>query len=45
MEDETILYPKIEPFATGLLKVSDLHSIYYEECGNKAGLPVVFLHG
>jgi proline iminopeptidase len=39
------LFPEIEPFNTGWLKVSDLHQIYYEECGNKAGVPVVFLHG
>lgn len=39
------LYPEIEPFRTGLLKVSDLHSIYWEECGNPKGKPIVFLHG
>jgi proline iminopeptidase len=41
----TSLYPPIEPFRTGMLKVSDLHSIHYEECGNPEGKPVVFLHG
>ncbi|OXA44511.1 proline iminopeptidase [Folsomia candida] len=45
MSDETLLYPAIEPFFSGHLKVSDLHSIYYEQCGNKNGLPIVFLHG
>ncbi|XP_060603013.1 probable proline iminopeptidase [Ruditapes philippinarum] len=39
------MYPDIEPFSTGMLKVSELHSIYYEESGNKDGNPVVFLHG
>ena len=39
------LFPKIEPFNTGMLKVSDLHTLYYEEVGNPAGVPVVFLHG
>lgn len=39
------LYPEIEPFDSGMLKVSDLHSIYYERCGNPEGIPVVFLHG
>ncbi|HMN62676.1 MAG TPA: alpha/beta fold hydrolase, partial [Anaerolinea sp.] len=39
------LYPEIEPFQTGFLNVSDLHTLYYEECGNPAGKPVVFLHG
>jgi proline iminopeptidase len=38
-------YPAIAPYATGLLPVSDLHTIYYEECGNPQGKPVVFLHG
>ena len=39
------LYPEIEPYLTGTLKVSDLHELYYEECGNPNGVPVVFLHG
>ena len=39
------LYPAIEPFNTGRLKVSDLHEIYYEQCGKPNGKPVVFLHG
>lgn len=29
------LYEIVEPFNKGLLKVSDLHSIYFEEVGNK----------
>lgn len=39
------LYPEIEPFDTGMLTVSDIHTIYYERCGNPDGIPVVFLHG
>ena len=39
------LYPPIEPYNTGRLKVSSLHEIYFEESGNPAGKPVVFLHG
>lgn len=39
------LYPEIEPFNKNHLKVSNLHQMYYEECGNPAGFPVVFLHG
>jgi proline iminopeptidase len=39
------LYPAIEPYETGRLRVSERHEIYYEECGNRAGKPVVFLHG
>lgn len=39
------LYPEIEPYDSGFLKVSELHSLYYEQCGNPDGKPVVFLHG
>jgi proline iminopeptidase len=39
------LYPALEPFRHGYLRVSDVHEIYYEECGNPAGKPAVFLHG
>ncbi len=38
-------YPAIEPYETGTLPVSDLHTLYYELCGNPDGTPVVFLHG
>jgi proline iminopeptidase len=39
------LYPEIEPFDSGMLPVSDLHTIHYERVGNPDGIPVVFLHG
>lgn len=39
------LYPEIEPYAHGFLEVTGGHRIYYEECGNPAGMPVLFLHG
>ena len=39
------LYPEIEPYAQGLLEVPGGHRIYYEECGTRNGVPVVFLHG
>jgi proline iminopeptidase len=39
------LYPEIEPFDTGFLPVSPLHTLYFEQCGNPRGKPVVFLHG
>lgn len=39
------LYPAIEPYHQGKLKVSDLHTIHYEESGNPEGKPVIFLHG
>ena len=39
------LYPEIEPHHSGMLQVSDIHRIYYEESGNPNGKPAVFLHG
>jgi len=39
------LYPAIEPFQRGRLRVSPVHELYYEQCGNPNGQPVVFLHG
>ncbi|HSI21928.1 MAG TPA: prolyl aminopeptidase [Methylophilaceae bacterium] len=42
---DTLLHPALEPFQQAMLNVSPLHSIYYEQCGNPAGFPVVVLHG
>ena len=39
------LYPAITPYDTGTLKVDDRHVLYYEQCGNPGGKPVVMLHG
>jgi proline iminopeptidase len=39
------LHPEIEPHRTGRLAVSALHEIYFEECGNPDGKPVVMVHG
>ena len=39
------LYPAMRPYRTGLLRVSDVHEIYFEESGNPRGKPAVFLHG
>lgn len=39
------LYPPIEAFRSGFLRVSDVHEIYFEESGNPDGKPAVFLHG
>ncbi|HEY3876802.1 MAG TPA: prolyl aminopeptidase [Candidatus Kapabacteria bacterium] len=38
-------YPEIELYNSGNLKVSDIHSIYYEESGNPKGHPALFVHG
>ncbi len=39
------LYPEVEAARSGMLPVDDLHSLYWEECGNPDGVPLVFLHG
>ena len=39
------LYPEIEPFNKNWLSMGKAHQMYYEECGNPNGVPVVFLHG
>lgn len=44
-ESEVELWPPIEPFETGQLKVSEIHEIYYELSGNPKGKPVFVLHG
>jgi proline iminopeptidase len=46
-EDRTrrTLYPRLEPRRAGRLGVSDLHELYWEECGHPDGIPVVALHG
>ncbi len=38
-------YPEIEPYAHGELPVGGDHVLYYEQCGNPDGMPIVFLHG
>ncbi len=40
-----ILYEKTKSFDEGLLKVSDIHNIYYTQYGNPKGKVVIFLHG
>ena len=39
------LYPECAQYRDEMLKVSTIHHIYYEECGNPNGIPVIFLHG
>ena len=43
--EEITLWPEIEPFYNNYLKVSDIHELYYELCGNPDGKPVFVLHG
>jgi len=39
------LFPPLSPNRHGMLAVDDLHTLYWEECGNPDGIPVLFLHG
>lgn len=40
-----LLYPEIEPYASGMLPLDVPHRMYWETSGNPEGIPVVFLHG
>ena len=39
------LHVETEPFNTGLMPTGGKHEIYFEECGDREGKPVVVLHG
>lgn len=43
--DPSSLFPPSEPYRSGFLAVDDIHTLYWEECGNPEGQPVLFLHG
>jgi len=40
-----LLYPPLAPRRTSRLALDSLHVMYWEDCGNPRGVPVVFLHG
>jgi len=42
---EDFLYPSLSPNRSGRLALDAVHTMYWEECGNPRGVPVVFLHG
>ena len=39
------LYPELDNNFHRLLETNSAHKVYYEECGNPDGLPIIFLHG
>lgn len=43
--DRLTAYPAREPYNEGFLDTGDGHSLYYSECGNPAGAPVLIVHG
>jgi proline iminopeptidase len=45
MAKPTPLFSARKPYRTGRLRVSSRHTMYFEECGNPKGKPLVFLHG
>jgi proline iminopeptidase len=45
MSENTLMFPHVEPYRQGMLEVDALHTLYWEECGNPDGQPVLFLHG
>ena len=45
MTNRRDLFPPIEPYRTGRLRLDERHTMYWEESGNPQGPPVLFLHG
>lgn len=39
------LFPPIEPFRQHRVPVDAVHTLYFEQSGNPAGIPVLFIHG
>ena len=39
------LFPPIEPYRTGTLRLDAQHTMYWEQSGNPRGVPALFLHG
>src|SRR5579863_5581708 len=45
MTNRRDLFPPIEPYRTGRLRLDSRHTMYWEESGNPQGPAVLFLHG
>jgi proline iminopeptidase len=45
MSSRRDIFPPIEPYRTGRLRLDARHTMYWEESGNPRGTPVLFLHG
>jgi proline iminopeptidase len=45
MTNRRDLFPPIEPYRTGQLRLDARHTMYWEESGNPKGRPALFLHG
>lgn len=42
---DATLYPQIEPYATGTIALDSVHTLHWEACGTRGGVPLVFIHG
>jgi len=42
---DALLFPEIDPHASGRLALTAVHTMHWEACGNPDGVPLVFLHG
>lgn len=42
---DACLYPELEPYREETLSVSNLHTLWFAEYGNKHGIPVLVVHG
>src|SRR5256885_16109844 len=45
MSSRRDLFPPIEPYRTGRLRLDARHTMFWGESGNRPGAPVLFLHG
>ena len=45
MEERNDLFPATEARRSGYLPLDPIHTMYWEESGNPAGTPILFLHG
>src|SRR5437868_14516021 len=45
MTNHRDLFPPLDPYRTGQLKLDRRHTMYWEESGNPQGKPILFLHG
>jgi proline iminopeptidase len=45
MDLRAAMYSPSEPYDSGMLALDDVHTMYWECCGNPQGIPVFFLHG
>jgi proline iminopeptidase len=39
------LFPPLQPYGSGRLKVDGLHELYWEQAGDPSGAPLLILHG